>query len=116
MHLLRQSTAGSPRTLAAVLTAIIFVGGTLTPGASRGYSQVSPQSAALFDVVTTAQATLLGPATEAHMSGNGSPGDFASSIRAHAVVLGDFNGDGIQDIAVGAPDFAPTITPPGGQT
>ncbi|HKP87978.1 MAG TPA: hypothetical protein VJZ26_17880 [Blastocatellia bacterium] len=54
--------------------------------------------------VTTANITLLGAAASDHLSGNGTAATSSTFPRAHAIVTGDFNRDGTQDVAVGAPD------------
>ncbi|HKF57232.1 MAG TPA: LamG-like jellyroll fold domain-containing protein [Blastocatellia bacterium] len=69
----------------------------------------SPQALAVFDISQGSALRILGPSSGAHMAGNGSATDFTSSNRAHALVLGDFNGDGIQDVAMGVPDATVTI-------
>ncbi|HVG18454.1 MAG TPA: Ser-Thr-rich GPI-anchored membrane family protein [Blastocatellia bacterium] len=58
--------------------------------------------------------TLLGASTNDHLSGNGAPNTFSVFPRAHAIVTGDFNRDGIQDVAIGAPDtdFIPAAGTP----
>src|SRR5262245_34234948 len=63
-----------------------------------------PQSFLPFDISQAAALRFLGPAGGAHLSGNGSASDFTTALRAHALVLGDFNGDGILDVAMGVPD------------
>jgi hypothetical protein len=69
----------------------------------------SPQAIQTIDV-TTAPLTVLGAGEKDELSGNGSPGVFTAFPRAHAVATGDFNKDGIADLAIGAPeaDFTPT--------
>ena len=69
----------------------------------------SPQALAVFDISQGSALRILGPSSGAHMGGNGSSSDFTSSNRAHALVLGDFNGDGILDVAMGVPDATVTI-------
>jgi hypothetical protein len=69
----------------------------------------SPQALAVFDISQGSALTILGPSSGAHMAGNGSATDFTSANRAHALVLGDFNGDGILDVAMGVPDATVTI-------
>jgi hypothetical protein len=76
----------------------------------RSDDTVSPQQFGVFDVVTAAHALIQGPSVAAHLSGNGNPGDFTPLARARAMAIGDFNGDGIPDIVIGAPDATVSIT------
>jgi hypothetical protein len=64
----------------------------------------SPQSLAVFDISQGSTLRILGPSSGAHLGGNGLASDFTSATRAHALILGDFNGDGILDVAMGVPD------------
>jgi hypothetical protein len=66
--------------------------------------------AAVGDVLSASSAIVLGASSGAHLGGNGSPQDFSPLERAHAIVVGDFNGDGIMDVAIGAPDQDVVIT------
>lgn len=63
--------------------------------------------------VTTPNITLLGAAASDHLSGNGLAGTSTTFPRAHSIVTGDFNQDGSQDVAIGAPDadFTPASGP-----
>lgn len=61
---------------------------------------------ALFIVdlgISPPDVTILGASQDDHLSGSGAPGAFAS-LHARAVAVGDFNADGFQDVAIGAPD------------
>jgi hypothetical protein len=51
-----------------------------------------------------ANVTILGAATDDHLSGSSQLGGIPSIDRARSIATGDFNSDGIQDVAVGAPD------------
>jgi len=90
-----------------ILSAMIF--------STRAQFQI--QVLRVINVGTEASATILGAATNQHLSGNGSPGLFdvnLSNVRAHAIAAGDVNGDGIADTIVGAPESTVTIAPGGG--
>lgn len=68
----------------------------------------------IINVGTEANATILGATTNQHLSGNGTAGNFVVSLanmRAHAIAIGDVNGDGISDVITGAPDATFTVTP-----
>lgn len=92
---------------ASALVAILLTG--LTP-VMRSDSSVVPQAFGVFDVVTSAHAVLKGPSAGAQLSGNGSPGNFTPLTRSRAIAVGDINGDGIPDVAVGAPSSTVSIT------
>ncbi|HKF57125.1 MAG TPA: hypothetical protein VKJ45_16820 [Blastocatellia bacterium] len=95
------------------LAAMVLMIGTLLGGTGavlRSDDTVLPQQFGVFDAVTSAQALIQGPSVAAHLSGNGTAGDFSPLARARAMAVGDFNGDGIPDIIIGAPDATVSIT------
>lgn len=75
--------------------------------------EVKPQALTVTrDLSTTpADVTFLGANQDDHLGGNGSSDTFTNLTRSRPMVAGDFNDDGIQDIAFGAPDA--DYTPPG---
>lgn len=80
---------------------------------SAGFQQA--EAIRFVNVGTEANATIVGGSTNQHLSGNGAPGSFgvnSANLRAHAIAIGDVNGDGIADIISGAPDATFTVTPP----
>lgn len=97
--------------LVALLTAIIPFAVVLSSSASFQEAQVLR----IINVGSEANATILGAATNQHLSGNGTAGTFdvslANNMRAHAIATGDVNGDGISDVITGAPDATFTVTP-----
>lgn len=66
------------------------------PGLNPG--RVSAQGTNNGDVIIT------GPSSQSHLGGSGSTDNFTDSNRSQPLAVGDFNGDGIEDLAVGAPD------------
>jgi FG-GAP repeat/Kre9/KNH-like N-terminal Ig-like domain len=48
--------------------------------------------------------TVLGPATLTRLGGSGAVDNLSDLNHSQALVFGDFNGDGIADLAIGAPD------------
>jgi hypothetical protein len=59
------------------------------------------------DIVPSPPATdvvIIGPAPQSHLGGAGNPDDLSGSNRSQTLTAGDFNSDGIQDIAIAAPD------------
>ena len=97
----------------AFLTAIIL--SIVVFSASADLEQI--QVLRVINVGTEASATILGASANQHLSGNGTPGNFDVSLgnlRARAIATGDLNGDGIQDVVVGAPDATFTLTPAAG--
>src|SRR5215471_567235 len=90
-----------------LMSAILTVGRTPV---LRSDDEIVPQQFGLFDVVTAAHAQIQGPSAAAHLSGNGASGDFTPTARARALAIGDFNGDGISDVVIGAADATVSIT------
>jgi len=78
-------------------------------------AQFETETLRIINPASEASATLLGAASDRHLSGNGTAASFDVSLgnlRAHAVAVGDVNGDGIPDVVMGAPDATFTV---GGQ-
>jgi FG-GAP repeat/Ser-Thr-rich glycosyl-phosphatidyl-inositol-anchored membrane family len=103
--------SGKLRRLTAVIT-LIAVAGIIGPFSATA-DDLFPQAFTNIDLGSNpgaAGVTLLGAGPNDHLSGNGTPNVSSVFPRAHAIVTGDFNKDGFQDIAVGAPDadFTPT--------
>jgi hypothetical protein len=61
--------------------------------------------------ITGAEVTIVGANENDNLGGSGSPDTFTDLTRSHPLAVGDFNDDGIQDIAMGAPNA--DYTPPG---
>src|ERR1044072_9418299 len=105
--------SGKLRRLTAVIT-LISMAGIVVPLAAAADDQF-PQTSTVIDLNDTpnpAALTVLGANANDHLSGNGTANTFTTFPRAHAIVTGDFNGDGIQDEAIGATDtdFTPVAT------
>src|SRR2546423_13226669 len=92
--------SGKLRRLTAVLT-LIAVAGIIGPFSATA-DDLFPQASTLIDLganPSAAGVTLLGAGANDHLSGNGTAGTSSIFPRAHAIVTGDFNKDGFQDIA-----------------
>jgi hypothetical protein len=75
-------------------------------------AQFQTETIRFINVAAEANPTLLGAASDRHLSGNGTAAAFdvsLANLRAHAVAVGDVNGDGIQDVVMGAPDATFTV-------
>ena len=91
----------------------------IAAGVSLHHSSAFQQPTALvtIPVQTGSISAFQGASSGAHVSGNGAAGVFdvnPTNLRARSVVTGDFNVDGIVDVATGAPDATFTVTPSGG--
>lgn len=75
---------------------------------------ISTQALQTIDLSsTTPGVTFLGASDEDHLGSSGLANTFSLSPRARALAAGDFNKDGIQDLAIGAPEaeFTPSGSP-----
>src|SRR5205085_1342321 len=98
------------RRLVVLLAAIALLAGTLPVG---GQSLQAIFNIDLGATPSPANIRVLGASTDDHLSGNGTPNTFTGFPRAHALAVGDFNKDGIQDVVIGAPDTDFTPAAPG---
>src|ERR1043165_6355647 len=97
--------AGLGQTFVVFFAAIALITGSVTAGSQTAQATLN------LDLGTTpADITLLGANANDHLSGNGTPNTFSTFPRAQAIAVGDFNHDGFQDVALGAPDT--DFTPP----
>lgn len=93
--------AGLLHRLVVVFAAIALMAGALPVG---GQSIQAIFNIDLGAVPSPANVRVLGAGADDHLSGNGTPNNFSTFTRAHAIAVGDFNKDGFQDIVIGAPD------------
>src|SRR5438105_3960243 len=98
------------RRLVVLFAAIALLAGTLPVG---GQSLQAIFNIDLGANPSPANIRVLGASTDDHLSGNGTPNTFTGFPRAHALAVGDFNKDGIQDVVIGAPDTDFTPAAPG---
>ena len=105
-----KATGEGRRLIPVFLFAFFLLAAALLVGNSLLKAKAQTTQAIQTIDVTTAPVTVLGASEKDEISGNGSPGVFTTFPRAHAIATGDFNKDGIADIAIGAPevDFTPT--------
>ncbi|MGH9764920.1 MAG: FG-GAP repeat protein, partial [Blastocatellia bacterium] len=110
---------GSRRISLALIVAIALLivmaraGFTTRADSQSQRGGVRPQATGLQgDVTQNASLVVDGALIGANLGSSGSPIDFSNPVKAHAIVVGDFNGDGILDVAIGAPDQ--TVQPASG--
>ena len=101
MHLSKITRPG--KILSLVVVTVLFLTGIALLGGK------SPAEAQVFQVIDLSQpgtvdVTVLGAREDDHLTGNGAPDTFTDLSRARAIATGDFNCDGIQDVAFGAPE------------
>ncbi|HEX8089029.1 MAG TPA: hypothetical protein VF762_09265 [Blastocatellia bacterium] len=68
---------------------------------------VNLQNVCLADIVPSPPApnvTVLGPSPRSRLGGSGQPDNLSDSNHSQTIAVGDFNADGIQDLAISAPD------------
>jgi len=104
----------STRFVFSTLLTLILILNPLAGNVIRVLSQeITPQTVQVVDLGSTAAGIqVLGPASESHLTGNGTAGNFDAIPRARALATGDINHDGISDLIVGAPEH--DFTPQGG--
>lgn len=102
--------AGRVRVCVAItifLLATTYIVRPLSPVRAQGRK---PQTLGFQGNVNQNTSLLLdGAIIGAHLGSNGQPTDFTSPVRAHAIAVGDFNGDGVPDVVFGAPDQTLTV-------
>ncbi len=77
-------------------------------------AQITPALIQTIDLgVVTARVSVIGAIQDHHLSGDVGVNDFTTFPRAQALASGDFNNDGFDDVAIGAPDA--DFTPTGGE-
>lgn len=81
---------------------ILLLSATFLTASAR--VDITPQALFIIDLgISAPDVTVLGASQDDHLGGSGAPGVF-SNFSARAIVTGDFNVDGFQDVAIGAPD------------
>jgi hypothetical protein len=73
--------------------------------------EITTQALQTIDLASPTPFTILGANEDDNLGGSGSQNTFTNLTRARPLATGDFNKDGIQDIAIGAPNA--DFTPPG---
>jgi FG-GAP repeat protein len=84
------------------LTVLFLAAITFTAVLAR--PDVTPQALFIVDLsISSPDVTALGASQDDHLAGSGPAGAF-SNLHARPIAAGDFNADGFQDVAIGAPD------------
>ena len=96
---------------AVCLSVLILIAFTSVYFTSKA-DDVETQAIVTIDLGTTSPSvTVVGANDGDHIGGNGIADTFTNLVRSKPMVMGDFNKDGISDLAFGAPDT--DYTPPG---
>jgi hypothetical protein len=111
-------THRKPRRLGLVKALFLFIAlalvftFSLSLRNSSKADEIIPQVLLTRDLAANpAEVVLLGANADDNLGGNGTKNTFTDLSRARPLVSGDFNRDGIQDLAMGAPNA--DYTPPG---
>ena len=87
--------------LRLVLISLLLTGGWCHP-VTPAPAQSKPQD--ILPPALTPNVRIFGPNPQAHIGGFGFANDFSGKNPARLLAVGDFNGDGILDLAIGAPE------------
>jgi hypothetical protein len=98
----------------AIIATLLILISSLPASLPRVFSHQDrePEALRVINVATEANTTILGATASQHLSGSGTSGNFnvsLSNLHARAIATGDFNGDGIADAIIGAPDATFTV-------
>ena len=105
----RMSLSGTLKCLAVVMS--LIVAATVMVKSYADDDPIVPEAILNIELATpgTSSVQVIGAAAEDHMGSAGLPGNFGDLRRSRALAVGDFNGDGIQDVVVGAPNASPVV-------
>src|SRR5437868_6335090 len=85
------------------LAIVILVGSVCTVSSRKpSAAQITPRE--IVPSPADPDVSILGPSNGSHLGGAGSISNLTDSNHAQCLAIGDLNGDGINDLAIGAPD------------
>ncbi|HKQ05457.1 MAG TPA: hypothetical protein VJ464_10010 [Blastocatellia bacterium] len=90
------------------LTIVILVVSVCTVSSRKpSAAQITPRE--IVSSSSDSDVSILGPSNGSHLGGAGSISNLTDSNHAQCLAIGDLNGDGINDLAIGTPDAMLTV-------
>jgi FG-GAP repeat len=70
----------------------------------RKHTEAQPKLLEIIPSPSSSNISIFGPSPGSHLGGAGRVDNLTDSNHAQCLAIGDFNGDGVDDFAIGAPD------------